>query len=183
LCDDPHGHHWDQDGSKLAPHLNPCGKKGGLLRDAYKWVPEFQRWRCDEDSRLLWAKGDPGKGKTMLLCGIINQLDKSNGNTSLLSFFCQAADSRINSAAAVLRGLIYLLAKQQPSLDRHIRKRYNDVGKQLFEDVNTWTTLSHTLTSILEDPHHLQSTFLIIDTLDEYTTGLPLLLEFVIQQM
>lgn len=51
--------------------------KGGLLQDAYRWVldnSEFQQWRNNQDSHLLWVKGDPGKGKTMLLCGIINEL-------------------------------------------------------------------------------------------------------------
>ncbi|PON20625.1 hypothetical protein TGAM01_v210499 [Trichoderma gamsii] len=35
---------------------------------------DFRQWRDDERSRLLWIKGDPGKGKTMLLCGIVNEL-------------------------------------------------------------------------------------------------------------
>jgi hypothetical protein len=49
---------------------------------------------------------------TMLLCGIIDELDKFIANAGLLSyFFCRAADLRINSAASVLRGLIYLLIK------------------------------------------------------------------------
>jgi Ni2+-binding GTPase involved in maturation of urease and hydrogenase len=66
---------------------------------------------------LLLVKGDPGKGKTMLLCGIINELEKPISKTGLLSyFFCQATDSRINSATAVLRSLIYMPVIQQPSL-------------------------------------------------------------------
>ncbi|RYP31995.1 hypothetical protein DL767_005440 [Monosporascus sp. MG133] len=157
--------------------------KGGLLRDAYKWVldnAEFQRWRHEEHSRLLWIKGDPGKGKTMLLCGIIDELKGSIGDTALLSFFfCQATDQRINSATAVLRGLIYLLAKQQPSLVPRIRERYNDGGKQLFEGANAWVTLSQIFTSILEDPN-LQSTFLIVDALDECVTDISLLLDFIV---
>ena len=80
--------------------------KGGLLEDSYRWILEnadFKRWRNNEQSRLLWIKGDPGKGKTMLLCGIINELDKLIPKTGLLSyFFCQATDSRINNATAVL---------------------------------------------------------------------------------
>jgi protocatechuate 3,4-dioxygenase beta subunit len=44
---------------------------------------------------LLWIKGDPGKGKTMLLCGIINKLNNSITQRALLSYsFCQATDSR-----------------------------------------------------------------------------------------
>jgi hypothetical protein len=53
--------------------------KDGLLEDSYCWIlgnPEFRQWRDDEHSRLLWIKGDPGKGKTMLLCGIVKELEK-----------------------------------------------------------------------------------------------------------
>jgi aspartate 1-decarboxylase len=49
--------------------------KGGLLEDSYHWILDnsgFQEWRNELQTRLLWVKGDPGKGKTMLLCGIID---------------------------------------------------------------------------------------------------------------
>jgi hypothetical protein len=79
--------------------------KGGLLVDSYRWVLDntsFHQWREELNSRLLWVKGDPGKGKTMLLCGIINELQSSMPQSALLSyFFCQATDVRINSATAV----------------------------------------------------------------------------------
>ncbi|BDD55164.1 Vegetative incompatibility protein HET-E-1 [Monascus purpureus] len=51
--------------------------KGGLLEDCYHWILDHANFRqfCDDpQSRLLWIKGDPGKGKTILLCGIINEL-------------------------------------------------------------------------------------------------------------
>ena len=62
--------------------------KGGLLRDSYRWTldnADSQQWR--DEHRLLWIKGDPGKGKTMLLCGIIDGLTRSNADAGL-SFFC-----------------------------------------------------------------------------------------------
>ena len=64
--------------------------KGGLLEDSYHWIlenPDFQKWRNDEQNCLLWIRGDPGKGKTMLLCGITDELKKSIGKTDLLAFF------------------------------------------------------------------------------------------------
>ncbi|KAL4756046.1 5'-methylthioadenosine/S-adenosylhomocysteine nucleosidase family protein [Aspergillus foveolatus] len=51
--------------------------KGGLLDDSFRWVlgnAEFQKWRSSHQSQLLWIKGDPGKGKTMLMIGIIKEL-------------------------------------------------------------------------------------------------------------
>ncbi|KAF2176924.1 WD40 repeat-like protein [Zopfia rhizophila CBS 207.26] len=159
--------------------------KGGLLEDSYHWIlenPDFQRWRDDQQSRLLWIKGGPGKGKTMLLCGIIDELNKSMSKADQLSyFFCQATDSRINNATAVLRGLLYLLVEQQPSLVSHIRKKHDHAGKALFEDANAWVALSEIFTDILQDPS-LNSTYLIVDALDECVVGLPKLLDFIVQK-
>jgi hypothetical protein len=130
--------------------------KGGLLAASYRWVLDnttFQQWRQDPHSRLLWVKGDPGKGKTMLLCGIINELHSSLPKNALLSyFFCQATDSRINNATAVLRGLLYMLVSQQPSLVSHIRKRHDHAGKALFEDANAWVALTEIFADVLQDP-------------------------------
>jgi hypothetical protein len=49
----------------------------------------------------------------MLLCGIIDELQDALSKTALIAyFFCQATDLRINSATAVLRGLLYMLVSQ-----------------------------------------------------------------------
>ena len=73
----------------------------------------------------------------MLLCGIINELQSSIPRTELLSyFFCQATDSRINSATGVIRGLLYILVNQQPSLMSHIRRKYDHAGKSLSQGAN-----------------------------------------------
>ncbi|GFP58632.1 vegetative incompatibility protein HET-E-1 [Trichoderma asperellum] len=161
--------------------------KGGLLEDSYRWIlqhSDFRGWHDDEDSRLLWIKGDPGKGKTMLLCGIVNELSPQTrlqdqkANTLISYFFCQAADERINSATAVLRGLIYLVVKQQPLLVSHIQEKYKHGGEAIFKDVNAWTALSEIFSNILEDAC-LERTYIIIDALDECVTDLPKLLDFI----
>jgi WD40 repeat protein len=155
--------------------------KGGLLEGSYRWVlddPYFQQWHDDSQSRLLWITGDPGKGKTMLLCGIIEVLERSTHG--LLSyFFCQGTDSRINSATTVLRGLIYLLVIQQPSLVSHLRKKYDQAGRSAFEDVNAWIALSSIFMHITEDPD-LRPSYLLVDALDECVIDLPKLLDLII---
>ncbi|KAK3947848.1 NACHT domain-containing protein [Pseudoneurospora amorphoporcata] len=159
--------------------------KGGLLQDSYRWVlnnADFQQWHDDLQHRLLWIKGDPGKGKTMLLCGIINELDQGNArHCNVAYFFCQATDSRINNATAVLRGLIYLLIEQQPSVLSHVRKEYDRAGENLFKDANTWVALSKIFTNILQDSS-LQTTYLIIDALDECVEDRSQLLDLIAQQ-
>jgi hypothetical protein len=163
--------------------------KGGLLRDSYEWIlkhPDFQQWRDDTQSRLLWIKGDPGKGKTMLISGILDEMSPSTklrdkqATTLLAYFFCQATDSRINNAIAVLRGLIYLLIVQQPLLVSHVREKYDHAGKALFQDTNTWAALCEIFISILQDPN-LKSTYLVIDALDECERDLYQLLALINQ--
>ncbi|KAG7424474.1 Vegetative incompatibility protein HET-E-1 [Fusarium oxysporum f. sp. raphani] len=156
--------------------------KGGLLRDSYHWIldhDDFQRFRDDPQSRLLWIKGDPGKGKTMLLCGIIDELEK--GPNSLLSyFFCQATEAALSNAASVLRGLIYLLITQQPSLISYVRSKHDITGEKLFQGINVWVSLVEILTDMLNDPI-LKDAVLVVDALDECTTDRPQLLDFIIQ--
>lgn len=155
--------------------------KGGLLADSCRWVLDntiFQQWQQDSHSRLLWIKGDPGKGKTMLLCGIIDELKKSTNNVCF--FFCQGTDSRLNSATAVLRGLIYLLVKQQPRLTCHLRKRYDQAGASLFQDANAWVALSEMFACMVQD-EDLKTSYLIVDALDECAMDLPKLLDLIIR--
>jgi hypothetical protein len=159
--------------------------KGGLLKGSYRWVLDndsFKKWHNDPQSQQLWIKGDPGKGKTMLLCGIIDELQKTTASTAcVVYFFCQATDSRINSATAVLRGLLYLLISQQPALTAHVRKRYDEAGRSMFEDANAWIALTETFADVLQDPN-LDTTYILVDALDECTTDLPKLLQFLAQQ-
>jgi hypothetical protein len=156
--------------------------KGGLLVESYYWLlenPEFKQWRNDPGNQFLWIKGDPGKGKAMMFCGIINELRKSIGDESNLSFFfCQDTDSRLNNATAVLRGLIYSIINNQPSLLSHVRERYDSAGKALFEGTNAWFALSVIFTAILQDPG-LKPTYLIVDALDECVNEQELLLRFI----
>ncbi|KAH7134345.1 WD40-repeat-containing domain protein, partial [Dactylonectria macrodidyma] len=143
--------------------------KGGLLKDAYRWIldhADFCRFREDPESRLLWIKGDPGKGKTMLLCGIIDELQKESSQT-ISYFFCQATqDHQLRNATAVLRSLIWLLCSSQPHLTSHVRKRYDEEGKDLFVDVSAFSALEEILQEILEDPS-LEDAVFIIDAMDE----------------
>jgi hypothetical protein len=118
----------------------------------------------------------------MLLCGITNELYNSTPRSTLLSyFFCQATDSRINSATAVLRGLLYMLVHQQPLLVSHIRNKHNHAGKSLFEDPNAWFALTEIFAKVLQDASS-SMTYLVIDALDECVTDQLKLLSFIAKQ-
>jgi NACHT domain len=159
--------------------------KGGLLKDSYRWILNHQafiNWRDGDKTRVLWINGEPGKGKTMLLIGVVRELEKlkSTHQSGLLSyFFCQATDPNLNKATAVLGGLIYQLIDQQQSLISHLRERY-DKEKHLFKGVNAFYALQDIFTKILDDPHLIR-VYLIVDALDECESGLEQLLDLIVR--
>jgi hypothetical protein len=70
------------------------------------------------------------------MIGIINELQQQvarsgkSSVTELLSYFlCQGTDSRLNTATGILRGIIYLLASEQPFLMSHLRTKYDHAGR------------------------------------------------------
>ncbi|KIL86170.1 hypothetical protein FAVG1_10566 [Fusarium avenaceum] len=154
--------------------------KGGLVYDSYRWVTEnqqYKQWYEDRSNRLLWIKGDPGKGKTMLLCGIIDELEKSKPN-AVFYFFCQASDPSLRSATYVLRGLIWSLARTRPSLISHTRQQYDQAGADIFVNRNAWQALSEIFTAILSDDAAADCVF-VVDALDECTDGQEQLIDLI----
>jgi hypothetical protein len=130
------------------------GDKDRLLRHCYTWILDdvsFQRWKMRDESQLLWIKGDPGKGKTMMMMGVIDELSQprpshealpeapvlSDNSTPLVSFFfCQNTVPALNNAVSVLQGLIYMLVKRRDSLLQYVYEEYKVAGKQLFDGHN-----------------------------------------------
>ncbi|PHH51864.1 Vegetative incompatibility protein HET-E-1 [Ceratocystis fimbriata CBS 114723] len=155
--------------------------KGGLLKNCYQWIidhKDFQQF-LQEESPILWVKGDPGKGKTMLLCGIIDELE-GRKLYCVSYFFCQAADGQLNTATSVLRGLIYDLVTCNPHLIKHVRRKYDCAMGKLLQNSSVWHDLCEILTNILND-ESLRNVILIVDALDECRDDREHLLEFITQ--
>ncbi|KAH7031007.1 uncharacterized protein B0I36DRAFT_207242, partial [Microdochium trichocladiopsis] len=149
--------------------------KGGLLHNCFDWILEndqLKHWQQSKDARLLWIRGEAGKGKTMLMIGLVNQLARSRSPTSGFAFFfCQNADPRLNNAISVLRGLVWMLLRAHPSLAQYIPKEYRDKKDKraiMFENPNQtlFSTLKIMLTSILSDAC-FDRLYILVDALDE----------------
>lgn len=100
----------------------------------------------------------------MLLCGIINDLEKISG-INLSYFFCQATDSRINSAKAVVGGLLRFFLGQRRQLLGHVFKKFEDKLDQLIGP-NAWEVLCEIFKEVSDDPS-LPDPICIVDALDE----------------
>lgn len=118
----------------------------------------------------------------MLLCSIIDKSEALIPSTSLVAHFsCQATDYRIDSSTAMLRGYLYSLIYQQPSLSSHLQVEYDRAGKALFGSTNAWFAVREILTNVLQDALS-EFTHLIVDTLDECIIERERLLKFIIEQ-
>lgn len=116
----------------------------------------------------------------MLLCGIIDELE--NRKAEPVYFFCQATDGRINTANAVLRGLLYMLLRKRLLLLSYVREDHRHAGKQLFEDTNGWDSMCKILARMLaEAKDQFENIIFLIDGLDECTKGLDELLNFIVK--
>jgi hypothetical protein len=156
--------------------------KGGLLAKPCDWVFAdacFAQWRNPQSNRPLWIKADSGKGKTMLLCSIINWL-QTNEEATLAYFFCQKSDENLSSSAAVLRGLIYMLAREHDTIRELVQEEYKNAGRSLFWDHNAWYALKEILITVLHR-EGLGDIVIIVDALDECRTGIHQLLDLVIR--
>jgi hypothetical protein len=155
--------------------------KGGLLQDSYVWIlshPDFIDWREGDKTRLLWIRGDPGKGKRMLLIGVVKELQKSIDDSELVSyFFCQRTDADLKKATAVLRGLIYQLLEHQSFLISHLQEQF-DTREKLLTDASAFFALSKIFNKMLHDIR-LTKVYLVVDALDECDEDLEPLLDLI----
>ncbi|KAG5929716.1 hypothetical protein E4U42_004875 [Claviceps africana] len=151
-------------------------KKDRLLDMASSWVmgteefSSFSDWQNhDVRRRILWIKGGPGTGKTMLLIGIVREISTKSAAfvPSVSYYFCQGtADHMKNNATAILRGLLWMLLVQQPRLIQHLRAKHRYAGSSLFTDSNAFGAMSEALENMLRDAEMTPACF-VVDALDE----------------
>ena len=147
--------------------------KDPLLKGSCTWILDekaFTQWWNNDESRILWIHGDPGKGKTMIMMALIDEISQrlwsSPGSGILSYFFCQNTVRELNNAVSIIRGLTYLLATQNPVLAHHLQKRYDDTDSRPFKGLNALYGLWRTLSEIAQDPSHPR-VYLMVDALDE----------------
>ncbi|KAI8710605.1 NACHT domain-containing protein [Fusarium sp. LHS14.1] len=180
------------------PSIDPRSHKRGIerenrapIKEVDSWIldtKQYRQWQHSEDTRLLWIEGNLGTGKTMLLCGIIDGLDRPSLSTDanepddrlILSYFFCRRHRDTNSATVVLRGLVYLLVEQQPELFPYLEKKYNAVKTKLYEGSMAWHNLCDVWTDMLNALRPRKVCF-VVNTLDQCTEELPKLMDLITQ--
>ncbi|KAF4994655.1 hypothetical protein FGRMN_5652 [Fusarium graminum] len=131
----------------------------------------YQRWLEDSDEHVLWIRGDPGKGKTMLSMSLIDNLQQrfeSNTKKPFLGyFFCVYNDQTKNNVAYVIRCLLWQLLSQHSRLTIPFRRIYDTQAKEhlLSDSSAALSSLIRALDQILIDGN--LRVYFVIDALDE----------------
>ncbi|KAF9891463.1 hypothetical protein FE257_003929 [Aspergillus nanangensis] len=108
-------------------------KKGEPAIGTCDWIletDELNDWlhHPNLETDVLWIYGNPGTGKSTMAIKITDELPEqagfSNGQKTLAYFFCDSSSETRRTAVAILRGLIYQLVKQRPSLLRLVLPAY-----------------------------------------------------------
>lgn len=155
-------------------------RKDDLIPDSSGWILtnelflRFTEWNTGKEQnqcRRLWIKGKAGMGKTMLLIGIVKQLEaelasqhETHFDLPYLSyFFCQGTNGRLNTATGVVRSLIWMFLRQEQCLIQHAMVL---AGQSLDDDLSTFLDLKNVLLAILKNSR-MRRVYIVIDGLDE----------------
>lgn len=174
-------------------------KRGGLYNEMCEWVlshpkyTTFTAWddntpdahftTCDDNtsdrhSRLLWMQGPGGTGKTMVMISIVRNLLEQRKVLwpNLAYFFCRSAKNNQNTAAAIVRSLLWMLLIQQPDLIKHIHAKFQWAGEGKFDTESAITGLSKVFENIAKDSAPV---YFLVDALDECEDGQDLVIRLI----
>lgn len=147
-------------------------RKDPLLAGSYEWILGHDEYRAFVDwpeqnrCQVLWIKGEAGMGKTMLIIGLIRELKGLFSLPSLSFFFCQGTDDKLNTAPAILKGLMGMLLYRERSLIRHLEDEVKRSGDQFLNDSQAFPTLARIFKNMILD-NALDRAVFVVDALDE----------------
>jgi tetratricopeptide (TPR) repeat protein len=143
------------------------------LEGTLPWVlkmPEFESWQKsepDSHEHVLWIRGGPGMGKSVLAGFLIEHLKMSFPNSIVTYFFCKKGEAKLTDVRDILRTIAYqcLVRSQQAKMVLETLKRNqfpvtsNCPVRQLFAQ-------------LIHEPfkHVTEDVYIILDGLDEANT-------------
>ena len=136
--------------------------------DTCKWLlddPRYLEWINGSEKALLWVTGAPGSGKTVLSSFVIDQIESTKSPRNIGFFFADDSSTSQRSAVILLRGLLYQILDQNPSLYKHVQVHWKRMAERAFEEPSL---LWRICTACFDDPL-LENAVFVLDALDECT--------------
>ena len=144
----------------------PCSDTG-------KWLlglEVFTSWRDGPQNSLLWVKGSPGQGKSVLAKLVTKHLEDkaSKEKCAVIYFFCYAQEESFSRASDILRALIIQLVDCQEQF-KHLPTEFTKDSKSFFTAplAQLWELFQKLVMQKLQLTNKCQRIYCVIDALDE----------------
>jgi hypothetical protein len=167
------------------PHVDResvISAKGTRVAGTCQWITHNASYRAwlnsdgdgngddsnNDNTRLLWISGGPGKGKTMLSIFLTEELERHTAsipNAELVFFFCSAQDEKRNTAVAVLCSLVHQIIVKRPQLVKHALP-YFETPERMQQTLSSLEALWLIFGKLVADAE-LGTMFCVLDGLDE----------------
>ncbi|KAK1502160.1 hypothetical protein CTAM01_05598 [Colletotrichum tamarilloi] len=124
---------YDFESSEYRKHL------GSHIPGTGDWLTashSYKQWLQSEDTGLLWVKGIPGSGKSVLASKIIKELSDNNDGSPVLYFFFRQIIDANHEPAALLRDWLDQVLAYSPPLQKRlkgyvVKEKYSDKTRLL----------------------------------------------------
>ena len=148
---------FDDEGSEFHKHLNARVSRtcGWLLH-----TEQYKTWHKSEDIGLLWIKGIPGSGKSVVAAYLIQSLSKAD-NAPVLFFFSRRILRSNSEPKYLLRDILYQTLDHSMLLCLKLTRvieQHPEVDQVPFSEL--WRTLLSVLPT-------LPKVYVVLDALDE----------------
>ncbi|KAJ5613645.1 hypothetical protein N7528_007299 [Penicillium herquei] len=152
---------YDVERSEFSRHL------GSYLEGTGQWLTStntYQQWHEGDASGLLWIKGIPGSGKSVMAASIIDQLRKEDVPV-LFFFFRQIIDANHQPVGA-LRDWLCQILPFSPPLQARLKTEYLDRNRSIdsLATSDLWENIKFALSAF-------PKAYCITDALDEMDHG------------
>jgi hypothetical protein len=113
--------HYDHEKSEFSRHL------ASYLQDTGQWListSTYKQWHPGDENGLLWIKGIPGSGKSVMAASIIQQLRSEEKRVPVLYIFFRQIIDANHQPVAALRDWLCQILPFSPPLQVRLRVEY-----------------------------------------------------------
>ncbi|KAH8807526.1 ankyrin repeat-containing domain protein [Xylogone sp. PMI_703] len=144
--------------SEFHRHLSSQAPGTGLWLSK---TSKYQQWKESDDHGILWVKGVPGAGKSVIAASMVEFLQRTNEGTPVLHFFFRYIVSKNRKPRNLIQDFLAQLLPHSTRLQgilQALPKTKSQVDE--FSDETLWSYLLESLASI-------ENVYLVVDALDE----------------
>jgi len=96
----------------------------------------YKEWNDVDGQAIIWIRGDPGCGKSVLSSFLTEEVIRGSNQLSLAYFFCDDKDERLRTADAILVNILAQLLKYIPDAIVHFS---TEQGYAIYKEKTIWT--------------------------------------------